>query len=58
MASLFAPKTPKIEQPETAPTPDDNEIEAARRRRVQIAQATSGVRAAQTSKVGQRETLG
>lgn len=56
MGGLFG-KTPKVETPAPAPTPDDKEVDEARRRRIALAQQQSGIRSSVLSS-GKRETLG
>lgn len=52
------PKTPKMPETKTAPVQDDQQLEAAKRRRIAIAQQQSGSRSAMLSAPGARETLG
>lgn len=57
MAGLFAPKVPKASAPVQAPTPDDDQIDAVRRRRAELARAQSGLESTKLT-TGRREVLG
>ena len=57
MAGLFGSK-PKVAPVEAQPDPDDAKILAAKRRRIALAQQSSGIRSAVLSQPGGKETLG
>lgn len=57
MGGLFGSK-PKLEPVKEQPDPEDANVEAAKRRRVALAQQQSGLRSAVLTRPGAKETLG
>lgn len=58
MTGLFKTKQPEVQEPEPQPDPDDPKIQAAKRRRIAMAQQASGIRSAVLTRPGGKETLG